>query len=146
MSLSQQQKVEVLSPRNAVALDTLAGVRGEMARQKSERRSSAALPWAAAFAAKYSSGLGGYKQPLRSISVNLLDALSEQRMADGLDGFQLLVARVSIRSMVPNDCPTMNAIPAIHSAERTNHSQNSPRSTRNGGSRSRIIVEYGTGF
>ena len=30
--MSHQQKVEVLSPRNAVALDTLAGVRGEMAR------------------------------------------------------------------------------------------------------------------
>ena len=32
MSLSHQQKVEVLSPHNAIALDTLAGVRGEMAR------------------------------------------------------------------------------------------------------------------
>ena len=32
MSLSHQQKVEVLPPRNAMALDTLAGVRGEMAR------------------------------------------------------------------------------------------------------------------
>ena len=31
MSLSHQQKVEVLSPHNAIALDTLAGVRGEMA-------------------------------------------------------------------------------------------------------------------
>jgi hypothetical protein len=30
--LTQKQKVEVLPPRNAVALDTLAGVRGEMAR------------------------------------------------------------------------------------------------------------------
>ena len=118
----------------------------KLARQKSERRSSAALRWAAAFAAKYSSGLGGYKQPVRSISVNLLDALSEQRVADGLDGFQLLVARVSIWSMDPNDCPTMNAIPATHSAESTNHSQNSPRATRNGGSRSRIMLEYGTGF
>ena len=32
MALSHQPKAEVLSPRNAVALDTLAGVRGEMAR------------------------------------------------------------------------------------------------------------------
>ena len=32
MSLSQKPKVEVLSPRNKMALDTLAGVRGEMAR------------------------------------------------------------------------------------------------------------------
>jgi hypothetical protein len=32
MSLSHQQKAEVLSPHKAVALDTLAGVRGEMAR------------------------------------------------------------------------------------------------------------------
>ena len=32
MSLSHQQKAEVLSPHNAIALDTLAGVRGEMAR------------------------------------------------------------------------------------------------------------------
>jgi len=32
MSLSQQQKIEVLSPHHAIALDTLAGVRGEMAR------------------------------------------------------------------------------------------------------------------
>src|SRR3954453_5798887 len=32
MSLPQKPKTEVLSPRNAVALDTLAGVRGEMAR------------------------------------------------------------------------------------------------------------------
>ena len=32
MSLNQKSKAEVLSPRNAVALDTLAGVRGEMAR------------------------------------------------------------------------------------------------------------------
>src|SRR5262245_17064765 len=32
MALTQQPKVEVLSPRNAMALDTLAGVRGEMAR------------------------------------------------------------------------------------------------------------------
>ena len=32
MSLSHQQKAEVLPPRNAMALDTLAGVRGEMAR------------------------------------------------------------------------------------------------------------------
>jgi len=32
MSLSHQQKVQVLSPHNAIALDTLAGVRGEMAR------------------------------------------------------------------------------------------------------------------
>jgi len=32
MSLSHQPKAEVLSPRNAMALDTLAGVRGEMAR------------------------------------------------------------------------------------------------------------------
>jgi hypothetical protein len=32
MSLSHQQKVEALSPHNAIALDTLAGVRGEMAR------------------------------------------------------------------------------------------------------------------
>ena len=32
MSLSHQQKTEVLSPHNAIALDTLAGVRGEMAR------------------------------------------------------------------------------------------------------------------
>ena len=32
MSLTNQQKVEVLSPHNAIALDTLAGVRGEMAR------------------------------------------------------------------------------------------------------------------
>src|SRR4051794_391482 len=32
MSLTQKPKAEVLSPRNAVALDTLAGVRGEMAR------------------------------------------------------------------------------------------------------------------
>jgi hypothetical protein len=32
MPLTRQPKVEVLSPRNAVALDTLAGVRGEMAR------------------------------------------------------------------------------------------------------------------
>jgi len=30
--LTQKPKVEVLSPRNAMALDTLAGVRGEMAR------------------------------------------------------------------------------------------------------------------
>jgi len=32
MSLTQKPKTEVLSPRNSVALDTLAGVRGEMAR------------------------------------------------------------------------------------------------------------------
>ena len=32
MSLNQKPKAEVLSPRNAMALDTLAGVRGEMAR------------------------------------------------------------------------------------------------------------------
>ena len=32
MALTHQPKAEVLSPRNAVALDTLAGVRGEMAR------------------------------------------------------------------------------------------------------------------
>ena len=31
-SLSQKPKAEVLPPRNAMALDTLAGVRGEMAR------------------------------------------------------------------------------------------------------------------
>ena len=32
MALSHHPKAEVLSPRNAMALDTLAGVRGEMAR------------------------------------------------------------------------------------------------------------------
>jgi hypothetical protein len=32
MALTHQPKVEVLSPRNAMALDTLAGVRGEMGR------------------------------------------------------------------------------------------------------------------
>lgn len=32
MTLSQKQKAEVLTPRNKMALDTLAGVRGEMAR------------------------------------------------------------------------------------------------------------------
>jgi hypothetical protein len=32
MSLSQKPKSEVLTPRNAMALDTLVGVRGEMAR------------------------------------------------------------------------------------------------------------------
>ena len=32
MSLTQKPKTEVLPPRNAIALDTLAGVRGEMAR------------------------------------------------------------------------------------------------------------------
>src|SRR6185312_8763336 len=32
MALTPKSKTEVLSPRNAVALDTLAGVRGEMAR------------------------------------------------------------------------------------------------------------------
>ena len=32
MALTHQPKVEVLSPHNAMALDTLAGVRGEMAR------------------------------------------------------------------------------------------------------------------
>jgi hypothetical protein len=32
MSLSQEPKIEVLPPRNKMALDTLAGVRGEMAR------------------------------------------------------------------------------------------------------------------
>jgi hypothetical protein len=32
MSLTQKSKDEVLPPRNAVPLDTLAGVRGEMAR------------------------------------------------------------------------------------------------------------------
>jgi hypothetical protein len=32
MSLTQKPKAEVLSPRSAVALDTLVGVRGEMAR------------------------------------------------------------------------------------------------------------------
>ena len=32
MTLSRHPKAEVLSPRNAMALDTLAGVRGEMAR------------------------------------------------------------------------------------------------------------------
>ena len=32
MSLTHNAKIEVLSPRNAMALDTLAGVRGEMAR------------------------------------------------------------------------------------------------------------------
>jgi len=32
MTLSHQPKAEVLSPRNAMALDTLAGVRAEMAR------------------------------------------------------------------------------------------------------------------
>ena len=32
MSLTHQPKAEVLPPRNAIALDTLAGVRSEMAR------------------------------------------------------------------------------------------------------------------
>ena len=32
MSLTQNPKAEVLTPRNQMALDTLAGVRGEMAR------------------------------------------------------------------------------------------------------------------
>jgi hypothetical protein len=32
MPLTQKSKAEVLPPRNAMALDTLAGVRGEMAR------------------------------------------------------------------------------------------------------------------
>jgi hypothetical protein len=32
MSLTQKQKAEVLPPRNAMALDTLAGVRSEMSR------------------------------------------------------------------------------------------------------------------
>ena len=32
LSLIQKPKAEVLPPRNAMALDTLAGVRGEMAR------------------------------------------------------------------------------------------------------------------
>ena len=32
MLLTHQPKAEVLPPRNAIALDTLAGVRGEMAR------------------------------------------------------------------------------------------------------------------
>jgi len=32
MSLTQKPKAEVLPPRHAMALDTLAGVRGEMAR------------------------------------------------------------------------------------------------------------------
>ena len=32
MPLTEKSKVEVLPPRNAMALDTLAGVRGEMAR------------------------------------------------------------------------------------------------------------------
>ena len=32
MPLTEKTKAEVLSPRNAMALDTLAGVRGEMAR------------------------------------------------------------------------------------------------------------------
>ena len=32
MSLTHKPKAEVLPPRNAIALDTLAGVRGEMAR------------------------------------------------------------------------------------------------------------------
>ena len=32
MSLTQKSKAEVLPPRNRIALDTLAGVRGEMAR------------------------------------------------------------------------------------------------------------------
>ena len=32
MSLTEKSKAEVLPPRNAMALDTLAGVRGEMAR------------------------------------------------------------------------------------------------------------------
>ena len=32
MSLTQKPKAEVLPPRNGMALDTLAGVRGEMAR------------------------------------------------------------------------------------------------------------------
>ena len=32
MALIQKSKPEVLPPRNAIALDTLAGVRGEMAR------------------------------------------------------------------------------------------------------------------
>ena len=32
MSLNKKPKAEVLPPRNAMALDTLAGVRGEMAR------------------------------------------------------------------------------------------------------------------
>ena len=32
MALTYQPKAEVLSPRNAIVLDTLAGVRGEMAR------------------------------------------------------------------------------------------------------------------
>src|SRR6476469_2880003 len=32
MPLSEKPKVEVLSPRNKMALDTLVGVRGEMAR------------------------------------------------------------------------------------------------------------------
>ena len=103
----------------------------KLARQKSERRSSAALRWAAAFAAAYSSGLGGYKQPVRSISVDLSNASSGQRVADGLDGFQLLVATASTRSMIRNDCPTTNAAPTTHSAESNNHSQNSPRAICN---------------
>ena len=32
MALTEKSKAEVLPPRNAMALDTLAGVRGEMAR------------------------------------------------------------------------------------------------------------------
>jgi hypothetical protein len=32
MPLTEKSKAEVLSPRNAMALDTLAGVRGEMSR------------------------------------------------------------------------------------------------------------------
>ena len=32
MPLTEKPKAEVLSPRNAIALDTLVGVRGEMAR------------------------------------------------------------------------------------------------------------------
>jgi hypothetical protein len=32
MSLTHKSKAEVLSPRNAIALDTLSGVRGEMSR------------------------------------------------------------------------------------------------------------------
>ena len=121
----------IVQPVEGALDDLLYELAVKLARQKSERRSSAALRWKAAFAAKYSSGLGGYKQPVMSISVYLSAALSEQRVADGLDGFQLLVATVSIRSMTPNDCPTMNAIPATHSAESINHSQNSPRAARN---------------
>ena len=104
----------------------------------------AALRWAAAFAAKYSYVLGRYKQPVISISVNLLDALSEQQR-DRRIGW-VPTARGQSFDLVDGAerLPHHERHPATHGAESTNHSQNSPRATRNVGYRVRVMANYGT--